>query len=73
MLKGRQEVPEDGASSSEDEEEAERRRARARARRMQYEMQEAPLEDDEPDEDDHVSYCSFYISTFVYRMKKYVV
>uniref|UniRef100_F1L575 Microfibrillar-associated protein 1 n=1 Tax=Ascaris suum TaxID=6253 RepID=F1L575_ASCSU len=53
LLKGRQEAAEDAASSSEDENEAERRRARARARRMQYEMQEAPLEEDEPDEDDH--------------------
>ncbi|KHN71702.1 hypothetical protein Tcan_02098 [Toxocara canis] len=54
VLRGRPEAAEDAASSSEDEDEAERRRARARARRMQHEMHEAPLEDDEPDEDDQV-------------------
>lgn len=43
------------ASSSDDDEEAEKRRTRARLRRMQLEMQEAPIEEDEPDEDDEVS------------------
>lgn len=43
------------ASSSDDEEEAERRRTRARLRRMQLEMQETPVEEDEPDEGDEVA------------------